>query len=262
MDLLTRWIDRSATVRVALLEATYLARSLCVLHDLQGSRAAGFCQSLSGALLLATDLKPGLTLSLHAEVGTDVFHADATPQGLVRGMWAPRRHESTGAQVTVRRMGQSGMLYQSVVNSLGSEPAAAFQDFVMHSEQQASALEMRIDLDEAGLPSKVSAAWARGFPDTSPDQLEAHLQSWRKRTAFDPEHPALADREVAWDLLGREEIVHHCPCARERALSALVALGKESAMESMEKGDPFEVTCEFCKSVYDFDPSEVMERFD
>ena len=69
MDLLTKWIDRSAQLRIASLDATRTARSLCLLHDLEGEAALRFSQAVAGSLLLASDLKPGLTLSLQIDLG-------------------------------------------------------------------------------------------------------------------------------------------------------------------------------------------------
>ena len=258
MDLLTRWIDRSAQLRIASLDATRCARSLCLLHQLEGDAAARFSQAVAGALLLASDLKSGLTLSLQVDLGEAAFHADATADGLVRAMTTSRSHPSTSTRVQVRRVGASGQLYQSVVESLEGGVPPALQEYLLQSEQQRSRLDVVAEIDREGLPSQVRGAWLRGFPDTPEDLLEKLLHSWDSRQGtWHPASPWTGLVVGPWDALGTVEPRTFCPCDRDRARGALLALGEEHLLDAMAKGEELEVICDFCRTRYAFEPSEL-----
>jgi len=80
MDLLTTWIDRSAELRIAAVDATRTARALCLLHDLDGIRAQRFSEVLAGAAVLASELKVRQTLSLQVDLDEDSYHGTPRPQ--------------------------------------------------------------------------------------------------------------------------------------------------------------------------------------
>lgn len=260
MDLLTRWIDRSAKLRIASLDATRAARSLCLLHGLEGDAARRFSRGLAGALLMASDLKAGETLSLQIDLSDVSLHIDATAEGLVRAMSTSRAHVSTSARVQVRRLGQGGILYQSVVESLGTEVGPALEAYLLQSVQQVSRLDLEVDLDAEKLPVQVRGAWLRGFPDTPADLLGRLLAGWAERgPGWHPASPWTGIAIGPWDSLGAVEPKVFCPCDRDRARGALVALGEEHLRDALEKGEELEVVCDFCRTRYGFDPAELID---
>ena len=61
-------------------------------------------------------------------------------------------------------------------------------------------------------------------------------------------------------ILQRRPIEYKCYCTRERVLKALMCIG-DSELEDMErKGEPVEVTCQFCDIAYHVDPQEIMKN--
>ncbi|MBK8804349.1 MAG: Hsp33 family molecular chaperone HslO [Fibrobacteres bacterium] len=259
MDHLTRWIDRSASFRISALDASQSSHLLAILHDVVGDHATGLAQAVSGALLLASDLKSGQTISLQMEVLDRIYYADATAEGLVRAKSAARGATSEVALAKVRRLGEGGVHYQSIAEAPARTVQAILQAFMDQSEQLPSWLDLPVELGASGLPDKVRGAWLRGFPTTALDQLTALDASWKARGAvWDPAAIGTGLSVDTWDVLARSEIVVFCPCTRERALTALVALGAESALDAKAKGEQLEVVCDFCRSAYSFEPDEVL----
>lgn len=259
MDHLTRWIDRSASFRISSLDASQSSHLLAILHDVEGDHAIGLSQAVSGALLLASDLKSGQTISMQLEVLDRIYYADATAEGLVRAKSAPREAASEVALAKVRRLGEGGVHYQSVAEAPTDTVQGILQAFVDQSEQLPSWLDLPVRLGASGLPDRVRGAWLRGFPSTAQDQLKALAASWKAReTDWDPAAIGAGLCVDAWDVLARSEIVVFCPCTRERALTALVALGAEGALDAKAKGEQLEVVCDFCRSAYSFGPDEVL----
>ena len=259
MDLLTTWIDRSAQLRIAAVDATRTARSLCLLHDLEGPDAERFSRVLAGSLVLASELKALQTLSLQVDLGELACHADATPAGLVRAMATSRSHPSTSARVHARRLGTGGLTYESVVQVLGLDVDSVLEAYMRQSEQQACKVDTLVELDAEKLPSRVRGAWLRGFPDTSEDLLESLFKGWEeRRSAWNAASPWVGLPLGPWDALGSQEVQAFCPCDRERAFGALVALGPEAIEEARTKGEEMEVVCDFCRTRYAFRPEELV----
>lgn len=208
---------------------------------------------------MASDLKSGQTISLQLEVGDRIYYADATSEGLVRAKSAPRTMESPLALAKVRRLGEGGVLYQSVAEAPADTVQEILQSFADQSEQQPTWLDLPVELGGDGLPAKVRGAWLRGFPTTPLDSLTALASSWQARGgAWEAASVGSGISVDAWDVLARHEIVVYCPCTRERALKALVALGAESTLDAKAKGENLEVVCDFCRNAYSFDPDEVL----
>lgn len=259
MDLLTTWIDRSAKLRIAAVDATGTARTLCILHDLEGPDAEKFSRVLAATLVLASELKAPQTLSLQVDLGESSCHVDATPAGLVRAMSTSRSHPSTSARVRARRLGPEGVAYESVVQVLGLDVDAVLEAYMRRSEQQVCRVETSVELDARKLPGRVRGAWLRGFPDTPSDLLESLFQGWQERkSAWNAASPWMGLPLGPWDALGSQEVQAFCPCDRERAFGALAALGPEAIEAARAKGEEMEVVCDFCRKRYTFAPEELI----
>ncbi|MCB9496203.1 MAG: Hsp33 family molecular chaperone HslO [Fibrobacteria bacterium] len=255
-DSLVRWLDREATLRIVATDATHTTRALCLLHDLEGETARTFARAVLGGLLLASDLKSFQTLSLQIEIADRVYHIDATGEALVRAMVTRRAHETPVSRLALRRFGQKGMLYQSVVDIPSQDIAGVFEGFVLQSDQQVMRACLECELDPQGLPVGVQGALVRGFPDTPAGALQALIARWDLRVGWKVDDPAAGLDDRTWDRLSHQAVEHHCPCSRERALGSVRALGDVALREAASKGEPMEVVCDFCRSVYSFGPAE------
>lgn len=263
MDLLTRWIDRSATLRIAALDATRACRTICLLHDLDGEAARIFSQSLCGALLLASDLKAYQTYSIQLDLGESTHHVDATPEGLVRGLVVARSHPATSARIQGRRFGQKGLLYQSVVDAMAASVGEALEAFVLQSDQQTSHMDLQVEMGPEGLPSLAKGAWLRGFPDTKPEALSQFLSDGSTRDKnWLPAAPWTGLSGGPWDSLATLEPKAFCPCSEERAVGALKTLGREELEKARELGQELEIVCDYCHSRYGVAAQTVLDAIE
>ena len=261
MDLLTRWIDRSANLRISAVEASATSRSLCLLHGLSGPSAVEMSEMVAGTLLLAADQRAFHTLSLQLDLGSVSQHVDSTPEGLVRAMATSRLQPSVCARIQARRLGPEGLIYQSVVESEKRAVGPILEDYLHQSEQQRSRLDLETDLDGQGLPVSVRGALLRGFPKTSQDLLDRLFSDWTARgSSWSASTPGDGLPTGPWDKLGEVEVRAHCPCSRDRALGALLSLGPDAVADARTKGVEMEVVCDFCRTRYGFSPDEVAAR--
>lgn len=263
MDLLTRWIDRSATLRIAGLDATRACRTICLLHDLDGEPAQRFSQTICGALLLASDLKAYQTYSIQLDLGESTYHVDATPEGLVRGLVAPRTHPATSARIQGRRFGQKGLIYQSVVDAMADGVAQALEAFVLQSDQQSSHMDLQVEMGPEGLPGLAKGAWLRGFPDTKPEAFRQFLSSGSSRDKnWLPASPWTGLSGGPWDSLATLEPKAFCPCSEERAVGALKSLGREELEKAHAENQELEIVCDYCHSRYGVAAKTVLDALE
>ena len=68
---------------------------------------------------------------------------------------------------------------------------------------------------------------------------------------------ALGVRADALDILDAREVRFHCPCTRERASITLGLLGQDDLAAMIREDGAAEVTCDFCRTVYQFTDAEL-----
>jgi molecular chaperone Hsp33 len=58
-------------------------------------------------------------------------------------------------------------------------------------------------------------------------------------------------------LLERQSVGYRCYCSRDRVLAAVASIGGDELEDIRQKGEPVEVTCQFCDVVYALTPEEI-----
>ena len=58
-------------------------------------------------------------------------------------------------------------------------------------------------------------------------------------------------------LLERAPIEYRCYCSRDRVLTAVASIGEDELEDIRRKGEPIEVTCQFCDIIYMLTPGEI-----
>lgn len=64
--------------------------------------------------------------------------------------------------------------------------------------------------------------------------------------------------DMGLEILERVPASYRCDCSRERTLTTLAGLGRES-LDWVAEGKPTEVVCQFCGTIYRFDAEEMEE---
>jgi molecular chaperone Hsp33 len=59
------------------------------------------------------------------------------------------------------------------------------------------------------------------------------------------------------EILERSPVEYRCYCSRERVIEAISSIHENDIREMEEKGEPLEVTCQFCDAVYVVAPKEI-----
>ena len=65
--------------------------------------------------------------------------------------------------------------------------------------------------------------------------------------------------EVGVVFMETTEVSYKCYCSRERVEAALISLGRKELEEIAGDGKTFPVECQFCDTVYEFAPEDIVE---
>ena len=62
---------------------------------------------------------------------------------------------------------------------------------------------------------------------------------------------------MEYHLVGEESIEYKCYCSRERVEAALISVGEDELRDMAQSGEPVEMSCQFCDSIYRFDAEDI-----
>lgn len=65
--------------------------------------------------------------------------------------------------------------------------------------------------------------------------------------------------EFELEFLETVPVNYRCYCSRDRVTSTLIAIGKKDLQEIVDDGKPIQIECQFCDTIYEFTPEQVVE---
>ena len=174
----------------------------------------------------------------------------------------------TDGMLTVIRDLQMKEPYVGSVELVSGEIAEDIAAYFVQSEQTptACALGVLVDTDQS-----VRAAGGYliqllpGAPDDLIEKIEAGIEKAgavtsildRGLTAEELLHTVMEDMEL--EILETSPVEYRCYCSRDRVTATLISLGKKELQEIVEEGETIHIECQFCDTIYDFNPDEIRE---
>ena len=155
--------------------------------------------------------------------------------------------------------------YIGSVRLVSGEIAEDLAAYMLESEQipSACALGVLIDTD---LSVKAAGGFIvelmPGAPEEYIDVLENNIFMMDQLTTVlseDGEEEVFRQvlQGMEYHLVGEEPIEYKCYCSRERVEAALISVGEDELRDMAESGEPVEMSCQFCDSVYRFDAEDI-----
>ena len=268
-------------VRVYAAVTTDLVNEAIRRHDCYPVAAAALGRTMTGALLLAANLKnkEALTVNIRGDGPLKNITADAVPEGFVRGYVANPHVElplndrgklDVGGGVgqglvTVTRFTGLREPMRGSSEIVTGEIAEDLTNYLYVSEQTPSSIGLGVLVD-----TDFSAKAAGGFiiqpmPDADEEtisRLEENLQKLRPvTTMIDQGKDA---REIILEIMNGFEmefltttdLAFRCQCSKERLEDVLLNLNHDD-MESLIADGQAEVCCHFCGEKYHFSKEEL-----
>lgn len=268
-------------VRVYAAVTTDLVNEAIRRHDCYPVAAAALGRTMTGALLLAANLKnkEALTVNIRGDGPLKNITADAVPEGFVRGYVANPHVElplndrgklDVGGGVgqglvTVTRFTGLREPMRGSSEIVTGEIAEDLTNYLYVSEQTPSSIGLGVLVD-----TDFSAKAAGGFiiqpmPDADEEtisRLEENLQKLRPVTTMIDEGKDA--REIILEIMSgfdmefltTTDLAFRCQCSKERLEDVLLNLNHDD-MESLIADGQAEVCCHFCGEKYHFTREEL-----
>ena len=179
----------------------------------------------------------------------------------------------TGIVTVIRDLGM-GDRFRGQTPFVDGEIDTDVERYLNDSEQIDSALGCEAFVDRAGGIAFATGILVQSLPGGLGGKVVASARARLRAgdvalalatrlAADDGAASAITTAEVAGAALGEDvaslvqlgelrPVQFHCPCSRERAAATLAMLGEGELISMIEQDGRGEVTCEFCRSTYQF----------
>lgn len=285
MDELIRAVTRDGSIQINAVSTRVLTERARQIHKTLPVATAALGRTLAAASMLGhmlKDPKASVTVRINGGGPLGSIIAVSDFEGNVRGyVQNPHVHlpkKENGKLDVGAAVGKNGLLtvirdmnmkepYVGSTQLVSGEIAEDFTTFFYESDQvpTACALGVLLEKDQSVLAS--GGYIVQLFPDapeTVLDVLERNVADTGAVTAVLKDVDAeglimsvLKGFDV--QILERRPIEYKCYCTRERVLGALSSLGSAELEDMAEKGEPVEVTCQFCDAVYRVEARELIK---
>ena len=289
-------IDKSGSFRVHLSITTDMCREAARIHETTPVASAGLGRVLTGTALMSSMLgEPDnrLTVQFKGDGPARQIMACADGNGNVKGYIANPNVDlplnngkldvggslGIGELTVIRDMGL-GEPYSGTIALVSGEIAEDLAAYYFISEQQNTSVALGVKVGE-DMNILVSAGMfvqmLPGFDEGAVDALEKILgdmppittvaEEAQLRSAGKSEEGVLEDmlgsifnslpEEYSLEKLDTKDVRWHCDCSRDRMKGALATINPQDLREIIDEDGKAELSCNFCRSRYEFDKEEL-----
>ena len=284
MDEIVKAISGDGYVLISAINSKDIAERARSIHNSTPVVTAALGRTLAAASIIGSSMKKegaSLTVRINGGGAVGSIIAVSDNQGNVRGYvqnpLAQAENIKEGKLNVGGVVGKNGML--SVIKDFGEgepytgsselvsgEVAEDFAAYFAKSEQipTACALGVLVSRDSGVLAAGgYIVHLLPGAPDGVIDTVERNVAATGPVTdvLVGSDADSLLQSVMSGffpKIIERSRVEYRCSCNRERVLSAVSSIDRSEIEDMKSKGEPIEVTCQFCDAVYEFDPSELM----
>lgn len=278
-DTLVKAITKGVRVYAAV--TTDLVNEAIKRHDCYPVAAAALGRTMTGALLMAANLKnkEAITINIRGNGPLANITADAVPEGYVRGYVAnPHVELPLNAQgkldvgggvgqglVTVTRFTGLREPMRGSSEIVSGEIAEDLTNYLYVSEQTPSSIGLGVLVDTDYTAKAAGGFMIQPMPDADEEiitKLEENLKNLRPVTTMivEGKGPKEIIEEIMTDFqmefLTTTELGFKCQCSKERLEDVLLNLNRDDMLSLIEDGQA-EVCCQFCGAKYNFTKAEL-----
>ncbi len=276
-DLAVRAMTNDGSFRVIAIRTTDTVReALQKQETLYPHDAEVFTELLTGAVLVRQTMAPQHRVQIILKEDKTSSHqmvADSFPEGLTRGVVQGidvdnRFSHGSHNLLQVMRVLFNNELQQGIVHTpeMGGV-SQALTDYMLQSEQVASAIDVATFLDANNNVVSAGGFIVQMLPEANQDTINAMLQRLEKRqplfTVISQEGMSpkeiLADLmgDLEYTLLGDEPVFYGCTCSEIKLVSAMATLGHDEIQRIISDGEVMDVKCDYCKTNYAIGPEQL-----
>jgi len=284
MDELIKAISGDGFISISVISSKDLTERARTIHNTTPVVTAALGRTLAASSIIGSALKkPGASLTVRINgggpAGTIIVVSDdeGNVRGFVQNPSADLPKNASGKLDVGGVVGKDGMLtvikdflekepYTGATELVSGEIAEDFAAYFTISEQipTACAFGVLVDRDWSVLAAGgYITQLLPGATDGVIDALEQNVAKTGFATDILKDGGAEALLESVMSgfsprILERCGVEYRCTCNRERFLAAVSSLDKSEIDDMKQKGEPIEVSCQFCQAVYTFNPDELL----
>lgn len=274
-------ISKKHNYRFTIVDLTETAKEAVFLHSLGGEMSVFLSKTMMGALFLAEMTKNQQRVSIQWK---DENNKSALAYSDRYGKMKSVGYSDTHADGDIRNefiLGQGimkvirwemdGEFYQSYTNLIEDTFEFNFQKYLTESEQIKAIVGMEVNpFLFPGDDFWVKGLMFEALPEATEEDfhfLTNHIQPLLKKELFwlqdiEAIHAQL-EREIQSELikLNTETPVFQCDCSKPKVSDIIASLGKVEAQSILDEVGKIEITCEFCKTAYQFNEMDMIKLF-
>ena len=288
--------DKSGSYRVSVAVSTDMVEEARTIHNTTPLATAALGRVLTGAGLMALDLKDEkdkLTVQFKGDGPAVQILATAYGDGRVKGYivnpdvdlpLTPDGKLDVGGslgigQLTVIRDMGLKEPYTGSIDLVDGEIADDLTAYYYISEQQNTSIALGVKVDEYGRVACAGGMFIQMLPDFDEKAVDALEEMIAKlppisQVIEEADGDAVKAAELIFgDMpeeysvkkLGEREMYWNCDCSRDRLEQALMSIGKKDLTEILEEDGEAELTCQFCEKKYYFskeDLEDILKEMD
>ncbi|WNC68417.1 Hsp33 family molecular chaperone HslO [Thalassotalea nanhaiensis] len=273
-DVLNRYLFDNTHARGELVQLDNSFKEIITNHDYPAAVTELLGQLMAATCLLTATLKFEGEISVQIQGNGPVKYAVINGDNLqqMRGIASiegeingSSLHELMGkANMVITIIPKQGERYQGVVALEGETLAQCLEHYFATSEQLATKIWLFADAD------KIQAAGCllQVVPDSDDKQQQMsdfeHI-SQLTATIKAEELFTLEANEVLYRLYNQEQVrlfdpqvvSFVCGCSEDKCLAAIANMGKDAIIDHLNEHKQFNITCDFCKTNYQFDQAKL-----
>ncbi len=270
-------------ISLAVLDTTALVNEAIVRHGLSAVAAAALGRTMTAAAYLAGWLKEeASSLSVSVDGGGPGGRIGVAADGAlcIRGyiehpdVQLPPRADGKldvggcvgkNGTFTVIRDDGEGIPFVGTSRLVSGEIAEDVSAYFLTSEQRPTAVALGVRIGADGTCLGAGGVFLQPLPGAGEEALDfaqARIAGYTNLSAVIGKEGAksvLADFD-AGDVTVRD-VRFQCHCSRERAASAVLAMGREDAFSLLREEGSIRVHCHYCNTDYTFDEADLRKLF-
>ena len=283
MDTLVKAVSQDRLITITAVSTKNLTERARRIHGTTPVITAVLGRTLAAASMIGSSLKKSeATVTVRINGGGPagsiiaVSDSDGNVRGYAQNAAVELPPKAKGKLDVGGAVGKNGMLtvikdfgekepYIGSVELVSGEIAEDFTAYFAESEQLPTACGLGVLVGGEGVISAGGyiVSLLPGAPDELIDSLEENIGATGSvsnvlLTESPEELVNMVLNGFSPEILERREIAYRCNCSRERVLSAISSISPEDVEDMRQKGEPIEVTCQFCDAVYVFSPGELI----
>jgi molecular chaperone Hsp33 len=278
-DRLIKGISEDGLLKISVVKTSDVVRAAATKHDLSLLNIVLLGRALTGAILMASELKGEERLRLRAEGNgpSQLVVAEANRAGEVRGY--VQKPDARLDYISDDTIGDGlGVGLLTVIKTLYNEAEPHHSStklvsgnitddlayYMVQSEQIPSAILLDVGLDEEGQITQAGGLLVQRLPDAPEgkiDQLQEKLKTFPTVSSL-LEGGGYIDDIMEQEMeptpikeLDRQPVDFFCRCTRKRFVNALSMLSYEELKDISDEGQ--ELVCHFCNEHYHITKREI-----